>query len=183
VDRFAPELERRLRHHLQPRIPVWRVDETYIRVGGKWTYLYRAVDGRGATVDFYLSETRDVQSAKLFLRKALSGQSIIAPVVIVADGNPTYPIAVREMQREEKLARSCTLRCSHSENNLVEQDHRGIQRRADAKQHFRSFSGAVHTIAGYEAIHMLRKGQVEDCRRGDAAAQAQFAHALLTRAA
>ena len=70
VDRYAPELERRLRPHLQPRIPVWRVDETYIRVGGEWTYLYRAVDGRGATVEFYLSRTRDVEAAKLFLRKA-----------------------------------------------------------------------------------------------------------------
>jgi transposase, IS6 family len=182
VDRFAPELERRLRHHLQPRIPVWRVDETYIRVGGKWTYLYRAVDGRGATVDFYLSTTRDVDAAKVFLRKAITGEHIVPPVVMVTDGNPTYPIAVRAMQREEKLPKSCALRCAHSENNLIEQDHRGIQRRADAKQHFRSFGGAVHTIAGYEAMHMLRKGQVDGCRRGDPVAQAQFAHSLLTRA-
>ena len=47
VDHYAPELERRLRPHLQPRIPVWPVDETYVRVGGEWTYLYRAVDSGG----------------------------------------------------------------------------------------------------------------------------------------
>jgi len=122
VDRFAPELERRLRPHLQPRIPVWRVDETYVRVAGEWTYLYRAVDGRGATVEFYLSRTRDVESAKLFLRKAMADQRLLPPVLMVTDGNPTYPIAVRELQREKKLPLSCRLRISHSENNLIEQD-------------------------------------------------------------
>src|ERR1041385_6945500 len=183
VDRFAPELERRLRPHLQPRIPVWRVDETYVRVAGEWTYLYRAVDGRGATVEFYLTRTRDVESAKLFLRKAMADQRLLPPVMMVTDGNPTYPIAVRELQREKKLPLSCRLRISHSENNLIEQDHRGIQRRADAKQHFRSFGGATHTIAGYEAMHMVRKGQVSEGKRGDAVAQAQFVHQLLTQAA
>ena len=183
VDRFAPELERRLRPLLQPRIPVWRVDETYVRVAGEWTYLYRAVDGRGATVEFYLSRTRDVEAAKLFLRKAMADKRLMPPVLMVTDGNPIYPIAVREMQRESKLPLSCKLRISHSENNLIEQDHRGIQWRADAKQHFRSFGGASHTIAGYEAMHMVRKGQVSECKRGDAVAQAQFVHQLLTQAA
>ena len=79
------------------------MDETYIRVAGEWTYLYRAVDGRGATVEFYLSRTRDVESAKLFLRKAMADQRLLPPVMMVTDGNPTYPIAVREMQREKKL--------------------------------------------------------------------------------
>jgi transposase, IS6 family len=183
VDRFAPELERRVRPHLQPRIPVWRVDETYIRIAGEWTYLYRAVDARGATVEFYLSRTRDAESAKLFLRKAMADERLLPPELMVTDGNPTYPIAVREMQREQKLPLSCRLRCSHSENNLIEQDHRGIQRRVDAKQHFRSFGGASHTIAGYETMHMLRKGQVSECKRGDAAGQAQFVHRLLILAA
>ena len=65
---------------------------------------------------------------------------------------------------KESCPGSVQLRCSHSENNLIEQDHRGIQRRADAKQYLRSFSGAKHTIAGYEAMHMLRKGQIAECR-------------------
>ena len=121
-----------------------------------------------------------MEAAKLFLRKAMADEHLIPPVIMVTDGNPTYPIAVREMQRQQKLPESCKLRCSHSENNLIEQDHRGIQRRADAKQHFRSFGGARHTIAGYEAMHMLRKGQVSECKRGDAVEQAQFVHSLLT---
>jgi transposase-like protein len=159
------------------------VDDTYLRIAGEWAYLYRAVDGRGATVEFYLSRTRDVEAATLFLRKAIAAEHAVAPQFIISDGKPTYPIAIREMQRQEKLSRSCTVRCSHSENNLIEQDHRGIQRSADAKQHFRSFGGASHTIVGYEVMHMLRKGQLKECNRGDAARQAQFAQSLLVQAA
>jgi len=55
VQRYSPELERRLRRHLKPTNDSWRVDETYVRVKGKWVYLYRAVDSTGATIDFLLS--------------------------------------------------------------------------------------------------------------------------------
>ena len=55
VQRYAPELERRLRRHLKPTNDSWRVDETYVRVKGKWAYLYRAVDSTGTTIDFLLS--------------------------------------------------------------------------------------------------------------------------------
>jgi IS6 family transposase len=144
VNRYAPELDQRLRPYLRPTLPQWRADETYIRVAGQWTYLYRAVDSAGATVDFYLSPTRDVAAAHLFLRKAMADKRRIAPVEIVVDGNPTYPIAIRELQREQILG-ACRCRCSHSANNIIEQDHRGIQSRVDAKQHFRSFGGAAHT--------------------------------------
>jgi transposase-like protein len=152
-------------------------------VCGEWTYLYRAVDSQGATVDFYLSRTRDVRAAKLFLRKAMADARRVEPEELVIDGNPTYPIAVRALQREGVLAPSCRWRCSHEDNNLIEQDHRFIQRRLDAKQHFRSFAGAEHTVAGYEAMHMLRKGQVEGCALGDVVGQAQFVHRVLALAA
>lgn len=181
IDRYGPELDERLRRHLRPTGTSWRVDEAYIRVAGEWFYVYRAVDSRGATIDFYLSETRDEAAATLFLRKAMAdARRVRPPREIVANGNPTYPIAVRSLQREAILPESCRLRCSHTGNNLIEQDHRGIQRRADVKQHFRSFAGARRTIAGYEAMHMLRKGQAETCERGNPVAQAQFVHLVLT---
>jgi transposase-like protein len=182
VDRSAPELDQRIRRHLRPTATSWRVDETYIRVGGEWTYLYRAIDSEGATVEFYLSPSRDVAAAKLFLRKAMADPRRVAPEEMVIDGNPTYPIAVRALQREDVLPHSCRWCCSREDNNLIEQDHRAIQRRADAKQHFRSFAGASHTIAGYETIHMLRKGQVDGCQRSDAVGQARFVHTVLTLA-
>jgi IS6 family transposase len=71
VQRYAPEIQRRLRPRLRPTNDSWRVDETYIRVKGKWVYLYRAVDSTGATIDFLLSAKRDTAAAK-----ALSSQSL-----------------------------------------------------------------------------------------------------------
>ncbi len=75
VQRFAPELERRLRRHLRPCRGPWHVDETYVRVGGRWRYLYRAVDGTGQTIDFRLSATRDKRAARRFVREALAREN------------------------------------------------------------------------------------------------------------
>jgi IS6 family transposase len=71
VQRYAPELDRRLRSHRKPTNKSWRVDETYIRVKGKWAYLYRAVDSAGASIDFLVSAHRDAAAAKRFFQKAL----------------------------------------------------------------------------------------------------------------
>ena len=74
VQKYAPEIEKRLRWHWRrPRSGSWRVDETYVKVRGKWSYLYRAVDKLGNTIDFYLSPTRNTMAAKRFLAKSLSG--------------------------------------------------------------------------------------------------------------
>ena len=79
VKQYAPEMERRLRSRLRPTNDSWRVDETYIRVKGKWVYLYRAVDSSGATIDFLLSAKRNAAAAERFLAKALSGANHPAP--------------------------------------------------------------------------------------------------------
>ena len=69
VQRYAPELERRVWRELRRTSTSWRVDETYVRVAGRWRYLFRAVDSAGATLDFYLSENRDAAPAKHFFSK------------------------------------------------------------------------------------------------------------------
>ena len=74
VQRYAPELDQRLRKRLKATNDSWRVDETYVRVKGKWVYLYRAVDSTGATIDFLLSAKRDAAEAQRFLTKALGGE-------------------------------------------------------------------------------------------------------------
>jgi len=75
VQRYGPELEQRLRRHLKPTNKSWRVDETYVRVKGRWCYLYRAIDSTGGTIDFLLSALRDAAAAKRLFRKALSDPS------------------------------------------------------------------------------------------------------------
>jgi transposase, IS6 family len=135
------------------------MDETYVQVKGKWRYLYRAVDSSGATLDFLLSAKQDAAAAKRFLVKALGGANHPAPRVINTDGHAAYPPAVAQLKAEGALAEDCRHRPVPYLNNVLEQDHRAIKRRINASQHFRSFWGAWRTIAGYEAIHMIRKGQ------------------------
>ena len=98
VQRYAPEMERRLRPRLKPTNDSWRVDETYIRVKGKWVYLYRAVDSTGATIDFLLSAKRDAAAAERFLAKALGGENHPAPRVINTDKHAAYPPAIVRAQ-------------------------------------------------------------------------------------
>jgi transposase-like protein len=152
-------MERRLRRRLKPTNDSWRVDETYIRVKGKWVYLHRAVDSTGATIDFLLSARRDAAAAERFLAKALRDANHPHPRVINTDKDAAYPPAIVQLKAEGALEENCGHRPVQYLNNVLEQDHRAIKRRVRASQHFRSFWGAWRTIAGYEAIHMIRKGQ------------------------
>jgi IS6 family transposase len=131
---------------------------TYIRVKGKWVYLYRAVDSTGATIDFLLSAKRDEAAAERFLAKALGRANHPMPRVINTDKHAACPPAIVQLKDEGDLEESCQRRPVQYLNNVLEQDHRAIKRRVRAS-HFRSFWGAWRTIAGYEAIHMIRKGQ------------------------
>ena len=158
VQRYAPQIQRRLRPRLRPTNDSWRVD-TCIRVKGKWVYLYRAVDSSGATIDFLLSSKRDAAAAERFLAKALRGRIHPALRVINTDEHAGYPPAIERLKAEGALEENCRHRPVQYLNNVLEQDHRAIKRRVRASQHFRSFWGAWRTIAGYEAMRMIRKGQ------------------------
>src|SRR6202030_4145891 len=116
----------------------------------------------GATIDFLLSAKRDAAAAEPFLAKALGGENHPAPRVINTDKDTGYPPAIAQLKAEGALEENCRHRPVQYLNNVLEQDHRAIKRRVRASQHFRSFWGAWRTIAGYEAIHMIRKGQA--CR-------------------
>src|SRR6202047_3214167 len=157
--RYAPELERRLRSRLNSTNDSWRVAETCIRVKGKWVYLYRAVDSTGGTIDFLLSAKRDTAAAKRFLAKALGGANHPPPRVISTDKESACPPAIVQLKAKGSLVENCQHRPVQFLNNVLEQDHRAIKRRVRASQHFRSFWAAWRTIAGYEAIHMIGKGQ------------------------
>ena len=104
-----------MRLRLRPTNDSWRVDETYIRVKGKWVYLYRAVDSSGATIDFLLSAKRDAAAAERFLAKALGGENHPAPRVINTDEHAGYPPAIVRLKAEEALKENCRIdRCNIS---------------------------------------------------------------------
>ncbi len=106
----AATLEKRIRRHLWQCTGSWRVDETYIKVKGVWTYLYRAVDSLGQTIDFQLSAWRDTGAAKRFFRKALAQAHAGYPRTITVDKNPAYPRAAMKMKRAGELWRLSRLR-------------------------------------------------------------------------
>jgi transposase, IS6 family len=141
------------------------------------------VDSSGDTIDFMLSPKRDLTAAKLFLRLALSGTSGKRPRVINVDGHPAYARAISELKQSGELGRRCRCRPSPYLNNIIEQDHRFIKKRIVASLGFRSAEGACRTIEGYEAMHLIRKGQIRWLPKGDVVGQRQFIHTLFGIAA
>src|SRR6202046_5096765 len=105
IQAYAAELEKRTRPHLRMSNGSWRVDETYVRVKGRWTYLYRAVDSRGQTIDFLLSARRDAGGGKRFFRGRVWRRHIVNPRTLTVDKNPAYPRAVADMKSDGQLWR------------------------------------------------------------------------------
>ena len=165
VQRYAPEFEKRWRRFAWAVGRSWRVDETYVKIRGKWCYLYRAVDRTGRTVDFRLSATRNVAAAKAFFRKAIKSQRR-CPQTITLDGYAASHRAVRELKTDGLLPAETKLRSSKYLNNLIEQDHRGVKQRIVVMLGFKGFRNAAITIAGIELRHRIRKGQFRLGRLG-----------------
>lgn len=183
VLKYAPELDKRIRPHLNRTNDSWRVDETYIKIKGVWKYLYRAVDSDGNTLDFMLSAKRDGKAAIRFFRKVLKGQHTQTPRVINVDKNAAYPIAMATLKGDETLAETSELRQVKYLNNVVEQDHRNIKRMTRPRMGFKSFNSTRRTLSGIEAMNMIRKGQVKGINQGDSVSQVRFLEAIFGIAA
>jgi IS6 family transposase len=183
VLRYAPVLNERIRSEMRNPNRSWRVDETYVRVAGRWTYLYRAIDSGRNTIEFLLSPYRDVTAAKACLQLAMAQAGRIQPRVINVDGHPAYPAAVADLKRSGELDRRCRCRRSPYMNNILEQDHRFVKKRVVASQWFRSVDGALNTIAGYEAMNIIRKGQIRWLPKTDVVGQMRFVERTFSIAA
>ena len=175
VQAYAPELDKRCRPYLKQTNDSWRVDETYIEVKGEWKYLYRAVDSLGFTLDFMLSAKRDAGAAERFFRKALKASHNQEPRVINVDKNAAYPPAIDELKAAQTLPETTELRPVKYLNNIVEQDHRFIKRLVNPGMGFGSFNTARRTLRGYEAMNMIRKGQIQRVEKGDIQAAFEYA--------
>ncbi|CAA9426376.1 Transposase and inactivated derivatives-like protein [uncultured Leptolyngbya sp.] len=183
VQHYSPAIDKRCRRYLRPTNDSWRVDETYIKVKGKWKYLYRAVDSAGNTLDFLLTAKRDAVAAKRFFHKTLKAPHNQQPRVVTVDKNPAYPKAIAELKAEQALPQSVELRPRRYLNNIVEQDHRFIKRLVKLGMEFGSFNTARRTIRGYEVMHMMRKGQVQGVAKGAVEQRIKFISQLFGVAA
>ena len=183
VLQYGPELDNRCRPHLRPTNDSWKVDETYIKVNGEWNYLYRAVDSQGQTLDFMLSAKRDAKAAKRFLKKVLAARHTSTPRMINVDQNAAYPSAVDALKAEKSLPEETELRPIKYLNNMIEQDHRRIKRLVKPGLGFGSFNTARRTLKGYEAMAIIRKGQIQHVDRNDVTGQISFIHQIFGIAA
>ena len=148
---LAGELRRRRWGKGGARSRQWHVDETYLKVGGRWAYLYRAIDRDGNLVDTMLSEHRDMAAAQAFFRSAKSVTGM-TPDQVTTDGHGSYPRAIRST-----LGRRVVHRTSAYKNNGLEQDHRGVKGRTRCMRGFKSFDAAERFCRGYDELrHFLR---------------------------
>ena len=175
---YSPQIDERTRRYLKLTNDSWRVDETYIKVKGKWKYLYRAVDSEGNTLDFMLSARRNQRAAKRFFKKLLKSRHNKQPRVINVDKNAAYPPAIEELKSEKVLEEKSETRQVKYLNNLVEQDHRGVKRITNAALGYKSFHTASRTIKGIEIMRMIYKGQVEGVNSKDVLGEKKFIDSL-----
>jgi transposase-like protein len=143
---LADELRRRRRGRGGARGRHWHVDETYLKVRGRWCYLYRAIDRDGRLVDTMLSERRDMAAARAFFRSAKAATGV-TPDRVTTDGHGSYPRAIRTA-----LGRRVAHRTSAFKNNGLEQDHRGVKGRIRCMRGFKSFRSAERFCRSHDEL-------------------------------
>ena len=161
VVKFSPLIAANAQARKKQTAASWRMDETYIKVRGTWTYLYRAVDRDGQTLDFMLSERRDTAAARRFFKRTVGTNGV--PDRIAIDKSVANLAGLQSLNVILKftgVGRIIGIVQSKYLNNIVEQDHRFIKRITRPMQTFKAFNSASATLAGIETAHMIRKGQL-----------------------
>ncbi len=162
VFKFSLEIEKNVHRKKFKVGDSWRMDETYIKVGGKDRFLYRAVDKEGNTVDFLLTKRRQRISAQKFFNKAIRNNG--KPRIINIDKNGSNYSAIRVVNKRSVSVKKIKIRQCKYLNNIVEQDHRNVKRRISITTGFKEFESAKRTLAGIEIVNIIRKNQIIDSK-------------------
>uniref|UniRef100_UPI003BEEE573 IS6 family transposase n=1 Tax=Burkholderia arboris TaxID=488730 RepID=UPI003BEEE573 len=165
--RMLPQLEKTFRRRKRPVGKSWRMDETYVKIGKEWKYLYRAVDKAGDTIDFLLRAKRDKAAAHRYFEKAIDQNG--APETVTIDQSGANLAALKDLNAERET--SIKIRQRKYLNNIVEQDHRAIKRRTRPMMGFKDFRCARIMLGGIEVMHMIRKGQMKATRKNQTPAE------------
>ncbi|QJT94939.1 IS6 family transposase [Wolbachia endosymbiont of Diaphorina citri] len=158
IIRFVPLIDEEVRKRKKQVGSSWRMDETYIKLNGKWVYLYRALDSLGNTVDFLMCTRRDKSAALAFFRKAFRRNNL--PEKVVIDKSGSNIAAIDDLNTEIPEPYRITVFQVRYLNNIVEQDHRFIKKLIKPMLGFKSFHSAKITITGIENIRMIQKRQI-----------------------
>lgn len=170
VVKHSPDLEAHFRQLKNPLGKKWKMDETYIKVKGQWTYYYRAVDKENQTIDFFLSSTRDTKAAAEFFKKSIGSSGL--PEKVNMDKSGANLAGLEQINQRLPEESKIIIQQVKYLNNLIEQDHRAIKRITKPMLGFKSFICAAATLAGIELYHMIKKGQ--NTLKGTLAAWQQF---------
>ena len=160
VIHYTPQLEKAFHKKKKKPGDRWRMDETYIRIKGKWRYYYRAVDKQGNTIDFLLTAKRDKKAALRFLTKAIGRNGKPGLINIDKSGANKGGIKTYNKMNHKRIK----IRQCKTLNNVIEQDHRFIKRKTKLILGFKNFNAAQKTLAGVELVRMLKKGQQRKIR-------------------
>lgn len=162
VEKYSVAVASKARARKSPTGQSWRMDEAYVKVKGRWTYLYRAIDKCGKTLDFMLSERRGEAVATAFFAKVIASSGW--PDKVVIDKSGSNAAGLFNMNCLLVMHNCCwlieVLQVKYL-NNIIEQDHRFIKKITRPMQTFKSFNSAAATLAGIEVAHMIRKGQFD----------------------
>ncbi len=151
VQRFLPLFQEAARTHRRAVGTKWRVDETYCRLNGKWTYVYRAIDEDGQVVDAYFSEQRNARAAQTFFERAID-ETGVRPERVTTDRAKCYPPALRVVLPDAEHRRSKYL------NNGIERDHGHLKQRLSTMRGFKQVASAGVIVRGHGLIQNLRNG-------------------------
>ena len=151
VQTFTPLFVEAARKHRQRVGGRWRVDETLLKIGGRWQYLFRAIDEHGQIIDVYLSERRDAAAARAFFERALAVADGL-PSRVISDKAKCYPPALRA------LLPAAEHRCSKYLNNGLEWDHQFLKGRVRPMRRFKTPTTAGRFCRGHALVRNLSRG-------------------------
>ena len=151
VQHFTPLYKEAARSHRRRVGTRWAVDETYIRLAGRWVYAYRAIDEHGQVIDVYLSETRDTAAATAFFERAID-QTDVRPHRVTTDKAPTYPPALQAVVPEAEHV------TGKMEQQAIERDHQHLKGRTRSMRGFQQLGCAQVVCDGHGFMRNLRDG-------------------------
>ncbi len=158
VQKFGPALADAVRQHRKRPVTTWLVDETYVKIRGKWHYLYRGVDLEGQVLDCWLSATRDLPAAEAFFRRTIESTGC-TPEHIVTDKATFYPSAIRTWAPDAKHTATGFYNRVIS-TNRCERNHGYLKGRLRPMRGLKSVDCAKHLFPALDAMQLIERGFV-----------------------
>src|SRR5207253_5735209 len=183
VQKFGAALSEQIRRYRKPVSTTWLVDETYVKILGKWHYLYRGVDQDGQVLDCWLSRTRDLAAALAFFRRSSTG---CMPEHVVTDKATFYPSAIRTYAPGAKHTATGFYNRVIS-TNRCERNHGYVKSRVRPMRGLKSFKCATRVFRALDALQFVERDFVRvppiraPCTGGRSYVRARHIAAVITR--